>query len=128
MTLQASHAMTAIMITMTAAILTASASTLLSTPLQAQIGTIERGHYTCELPGDAAGAAGIAQPAESFTIESASRYSSPQGDGTYLRRGDRLTFTSGPRNGTNYTIESRGFLRKIENGQPSRLRCIRRSE
>ncbi len=90
-----------------------------------QIGTIERGNYVCELPGDAGGAAGIAQPDESFTIDSASRYSSPQGDGTYLRRGNRLTMTSGPRNGDSYAIESRGFLRKIENGEPSRLRCIR---
>ena len=38
-----------------------------------------------------AGRAGVAQPARSFTIESASRYSSPQGAGTYLRRGDTLS-------------------------------------
>jgi len=93
-----------------------------------QIGTIERGQYVCELPGDAAGAAGVPQPDQSFTIDSASRYSSPQGDGTYLRRGDRLTMTSGPRNGDSYEIQSRGFLRKIENGEPGRLRCIRRGE
>ncbi len=110
----------------TAALIAVSAAMPISTPMQGQIGTIERGHYTCELPGDAGGAAGIPQPDESFTIESASRYSSPQGDGTYLRRGDRLSMTSGPRNGTSYVIESRGFLRKIENGQPSRLRCISR--
>ncbi|KLI64089.1 hypothetical protein [Aurantiacibacter marinus] len=111
----------------TAAIIAASAAIPVSATGQGQIGTIERGHYACELPGDAAGSVGIAQPNESFTIQSASRYSSPQGDGTYLRRGDRLSMTSGPRNGTSYVIESRGFLRKIENGQPSRLRCIRQS-
>lgn len=93
---------------------------------QEQIGTIEQGRYVCELPGDAAGAAGIPQPDESFTITSASRYTSPQGEGTYLRRGDRVTMTSGPRNGDSYAIISRGFLRKIENGEPSRLRCVRR--
>ncbi len=93
---------------------------------QEQIGTIERGTYSCELPGDAAGAVGVAQPQESFTITSASRYSSPQGEGTYLRRGDIVTMTSGPRNGTRYAIEGRGFLRKIENGVPGRLRCVRR--
>lgn len=92
---------------------------------QGQIGTIERGVYLCELPGDAAGAAGIAQPEESFTIESASRYSSPQGKGTYLRRGDRLIMTSGPRNGDTYKVIGQGFLRKIVNGQVSRLRCVR---
>lgn len=103
------------------------AAPLMAPPLhaQGQLGTIARGNYVCELPGDAAGAAGIEQPQESFTITSASRYSSPQGDGTYLRRGDRLTMTSGPRNGDSYAIISRNFLRKIENGAPGRLRCVR---
>ncbi|WP_271077996.1 elongation factor P [Aurantiacibacter sp. MUD61] len=94
---------------------------------QGQIGTVERGLYACELPGTAAGAVGIAQPDENFTILSASRYSSPQGEGTYLRRGNRLTMTSGPRNGNSYAIQSNGFLRKIENGEPGRLRCIRQT-
>lgn len=94
---------------------------------QGPIGTIMRGAYVCELPGDAAGAAGIAQPEESFRIESASRYSAPQGSGTYLRRGDQITMTSGPRNGDRYMIVSEGFLRKLENGEPGRLRCIRTS-
>ena len=89
------------------------------------LGTIERGMYMCELPGTAAGAAGIPQPEEHFAIRSASRYSSPEGRGTYLRRGDILMFTSGPRNGDRYRIMSRGFLRKIENGEPGRLRCVR---
>ncbi|APE28591.1 hypothetical protein [Aurantiacibacter gangjinensis] len=89
------------------------------------IGTIARGQYVCELPGDAGGPAGIAQPQESFRIESASRYSSPQGSGTYLRRGDRVIMTSGPRNGDSYRITGRGFLRKLENGEPGRLRCLR---
>ncbi len=92
------------------------------------IGTIARGTYVCELPGDASGAVGIEQPEESFTILSASRYSSPQGSGTYLRRGDIVAMTSGPRNGVSYRIIGRDFLRKLdENGEPSRLRCLRRS-
>ena len=92
---------------------------------QGQLGTIERGRYVCELPGDAAGSVGVPQPDESFTIESASRYSSPQGDGTYLRRGDRLVMTSGPHNGDSYQVIGRGFLRKIIGGEVSRLRCVR---
>lgn len=95
---------------------------------QGQPDTIDRGTYVCELPGDAAGAVGIEQPQESFSIRSASRYSSAQGSGTYLRRDDRLTMTSGPRNGDSYKIVSRGFLRKIVDGQPSRLRCVRQGE
>ena len=35
---------------------------------QGQIGTLERGTYVCELPGDAAGAVGVEQPQESFAI------------------------------------------------------------
>lgn len=92
---------------------------------QGELGTIERGRYVCELPGDAAGDVGVVQPAEGFAIESASRYSSLQGGGTYLRRGDRLIMTSGPRNGDTYEIVARGFLRKLVNGETSRLRCIR---
>lgn len=92
---------------------------------QGPIGTVERGAYVCELPGDAAGPAGVPQPDRAFTIESASRYSSPQGAGTYLRRGDTLTFTSGARHGESYAIISSGFLRLIEDGKPGRLRCVR---
>lgn len=92
---------------------------------QGPIGTVERGTYHCELPGDAAGRAGIEQPQASFTIKSASRYSSPQGGGAYLRRGDVVTLTSGPRSGESYAVMSTGFLRRIENGQPGRLRCVR---
>lgn len=92
---------------------------------QGAIGTIERGAYVCELPGDAGGPAGVEQPAQAFTIESASRYSSPQGSGTYLRRGDTLEFTSGARQGERYAVVSGRFLRRIEDGKPGRLRCLR---
>ena len=92
---------------------------------QGAIGTVERGTYACELPGDAGGSAGVAQPAQNFTIESASRYSSPQGSGTYLRRGDTLQLTSGPRQGESYAVVSADFVRRIEDGKPGRLRCVR---
>ena len=92
---------------------------------QGAIGTVDRGPYVCELPGDAAGRASVPQPAQALTIESASRYSSPQGQGTYLRRGDTLVLTSGPRQGESYAVLSTGFLRRIEGGQPGRLRCVR---
>ena len=93
---------------------------------QGSIGTVPRGTFACELPGDAAGQAGVAQPARDLTIESASRYSSPQGGGSYLRRGDTLTLTSGPRQGESYAVVSEGFLRLLEDGRPGRLRCVRR--
>ncbi|HEU4650225.1 MAG TPA: hypothetical protein VFS49_02315 [Croceibacterium sp.] len=98
----------------------------LASPALAQgaIGTVARGTFACELPGDAAGQAGIAQPERNITIESASRYSSPQGSGSYLRRGDTLTLTSGPRQGESYAVVSEGFLRLLEGGRPGRLRCV----
>lgn len=111
--------------------LTIAAATLLAAPAfapafaQGQIDTIDRGEYVCELPGNAAGEAGIEQPQENFRIASASRYVTPEGSGTYLRRGDVLTMTSGPRHGDSYAVISRTFLRKIENGEPGRLRCVR---
>lgn len=93
---------------------------------QGQIGTIERGQYICELPGDAGGSVGIHQPLEDFRIASASRYRAADGDGTYLRRGDVVTMTSGPRNGAQYAVISPNFLRKLEGGVVGRLRCLRR--
>ena len=103
---------------------------LIAAPAMAQddIGTITRGSYICELPGDARGTPGIAQPDAGFTIENASRYSAPQGTGSYLRRGATVTFTSGPRNGESYAIVGRDFLRRLDAaGQPGRLRCLRQS-
>jgi hypothetical protein len=92
---------------------------------QGPIATIERGSYVCELPGDAGTRAGIPQPERSFTIESSSRYAARQGAGTYLRRGDRLEMTSGPRKGETYRVVRPGFLRGLQpDGKPSRLRCV----
>jgi len=42
-----------------------------------------------------------------------------------LRRGDVLQLTSGPRQGESYAVIGGGFLRRIEDGQPGRLRCVR---
>ena len=93
---------------------------------QGQVGTAERGAYSCELPGTAAGAAGIAQPQDDFTIASASRYQSARGEGTYLRQGKTIRFTRGPRKGEAYAMESDNFVRRIgPDGKPGRLRCVR---
>lgn len=109
-------------------VLIAALAAMAATSVSAQgpVGTLERGAFTCERPGHAAGRAGIEQPDAGFSIIGASRYSSPQGDGTYLRRGDIVTFTSGPRSGEAYAVISPGFLRRIENGVPGALRCVLR--
>lgn len=93
---------------------------------QGPIGTLERGSYSCELPGDASREAGIAKPEADFRIIGASRYSSAQGRGTYLRRGDVVTFTSGPRSGEAYAVISPAFLRRLVDGRPGELRCVRK--
>jgi hypothetical protein len=108
------------------------ASLVLGAPLAAPalaqwpIGTIERGRYVCELPSDIPGEVALEQPDESFEIAGASRYRSPQGNGTYLRRGDRVVMSSGPRNGVEYEVISPSLLRKLDNGTPGRLRCYHR--
>jgi hypothetical protein len=94
-------------------------------PAQGPIDTVLRGAYVCELPGDAAGQAGIPQPDRSFTIESSSRYATLHGSGVYLRRGNRLDMTSGPRRGDSYLVIRPGFLRERQaNGTAGRLRCV----
>lgn len=101
---------------------------LLCAPAGAQsvIDIMDRGFFACELPGNALGAVGIRQPDEDFTIERASRYSTKEGSGTYLRSGERLLMTSGPRNGTAYRVVNRGFVRKLDSsGEPTTLRCVR---
>jgi hypothetical protein len=104
----------------------AGVSAIVPAAAQGPIGTLPRGAYVCELPGDAGGRSAQPQPDVDFTIETASRYSAPQGPGTYLRRGSTLVMTSGPRQGESYAVLSDGFLRRIENGAPGRLRCVHR--
>ena len=101
------------------------AATAFAAVAQGPIDTVERGRYTCELPGDGNKAIDP-QPARNFRILTGSRYSSPQGDGTYLRRGKRLQMTSGPRKGETFEIVHPGFVRSVQgDGTTGRLRCVR---
>src|SRR5437868_331972 len=88
---------------------------------QGPIGTVTRGSYVCELPGDASGRAGHPQADAGFVIRSSSRYSAKGGVGTYLRRGDTVIMTSGPHKGESYKVVSTKLLRRIEKGAPTRL-------
>ena len=91
------------------------------------LGTLPLGQYRCELPGDATGPAGIAQPAADFTVTNASSYRAAGGIGIYLVTGDRLTFTSGPFAGTRMHRLGAGFLRQsATDGSDGPLRCVRR--
>ena len=92
-----------------------------------EIGVMPQGRYVCELPDGSASSRGVEQPGTSFRINSASRYTSDQGTGTYLRRGDTMLLSSGPRAGERYQIVGDGFVRRLENGAPGRLRCLHRA-
>ena len=96
-------------------------------PLHAEVlTTMPHGPYECALPGDAAGAAWIPQESESFTIARASRYRSAEGRGTYILKGDELTFTAGPKNGQKLRRTGTNELREItEDGSTGRLICVR---
>ena len=104
------------------ALMAATASAALA---QGPIDTVLRGRYVCEMPGNAAVGASVRLPDRSFTIESSSRYAAPQGGGVYLRRGDRMDMTSGPRRGETYLVIRPGVLRERQaDGKPGRLRCV----
>lgn len=90
-----------------------------------QIGTLEQGRYTCELPGDATAAAGRHVPDADFTVISASNYRHNGRLGSYLLTGDRLVMTNGPHRGKKFHRLSRGFLRQLnEDGSDGLLRCV----
>lgn len=110
-----------------AAILAASAL-----PADAQdsgmLRTMPHGQYQCALPGDAGGVAFQAVPAENFRLRSASGYKSDAGSGTYILRGDTLTFTRGPKKGQKFRRVGSNQLQIIgADNQLGRLICTRRS-
>jgi hypothetical protein len=92
---------------------------------QGQIDTVARGAYVCELPGDADVGPGRPLVQRNFVIETGSRYSTAHGGGAYLRRGDLVEITSGPRKGERYRVVHPGFLRLLgADGRPGRVRCV----
>lgn len=112
-------------------ILTATAACLcLCAPVLAapggKLGTLPIGEYRCALPGDAAGQAWIPLEDRHFTIGNSSTYRTPNGSGTYLLTGKRVTFTRGPMAGMKFDrISSATLLWIDENDQVSRIRCVR---
>jgi len=88
--------------------------------------TLALGTWFCELPGDAV-IEPVARPQETFTAVPDSSYRTPDGaEGSYLLLGDRLTMTSGPREGDRYVMDSSAMVHKLDpSGQPGPLRCVR---
>jgi hypothetical protein len=92
------------------------------------IATMPIGDYICELPGDAAGPAGVRVQAEDFTIVTASSYRAGDSLGSYLLTGDQMAMTSGVHSGKRYHRLSDGFLRLVgADGQDGALRCVRQT-
>ncbi len=91
-----------------------------------KLDTLPIGEYRCALPGDADGQAWIPLEDRHFTIGNSSTYRTPDGSGTYLLTGERMTFTRGPLEGMKFDRISSATLRWIdENGEASRIRCVR---
>lgn len=107
-----------------------AAALMLPSPAAAQpsapLTTLPVGRYQCSLPGDAGGPAWRPIDGMIFSIKNASRYLSPEGDGTYLMAGDELVFTRGPLKDERYKRTGTSILRKLEaDGKPGRIRCVR---
>lgn len=91
-----------------------------------KLGTLDRGRYVCETGGDAATGRGVAVPEANFEITNSSTYLSAEGSGHYLRTGDLVRMTSGPRKGERFQVKSENFLRQTtSDGTETGLRCIR---
>lgn len=71
-------------------------------PPGGMLATMPHGTYQCALPGDALGKAFIVVEEEQFSIGTASSYRSAEGRGTYILRGEKLTFTRGPKKGETF--------------------------
>lgn len=89
--------------------------------------TMPHGNYDCALPGDAGAQAYRVDEAENFRISTASRYTNTQGAGTYILRGDDLTFTRGPKKGERFVRVGTNQLRKLDSmGERTAILCTRR--
>lgn len=89
--------------------------------------TMPHGNYDCAMPGDAGAEAFQVKQAENFRISTASRYTNAEGAGTYILRGDDLTFTRGPKKGERFVRIGDNQLRKLDSlGERTDLLCTRR--
>jgi len=93
---------------------------------QGELGTLPKGRYLCELPGDAMGLASRPVEGQWFDVVNASRYVSEGGDGTYLLTGKSVVFTRGPMRGARFEWNGMKALNRTDlAGELAKLRCVR---
>lgn len=87
---------------------------------------LEKGGWTCEIPGDANTLA-TEKPELGFLTIADSSYVAPDGStGTYLRLADRLTLTSGIFSGRRFVMDGEEILREVtQDDTPTGIRCVR---
>jgi hypothetical protein len=89
------------------------------------IATLPIGTYTCEMPGDAGGAAGKPVADHVFRIVNSSSYKVGAVRGSYLFVGDRVTMTGGTLKGLRLHRISSTFLRQVkDDGSDGEMRCV----
>lgn len=97
-------------------------------PPGGSIATLPLGTYTCELPGDASGAAGKPMADYEFRIVNSSSYKAGGMRGSYLFVGDRVAMTGGKLKGLKLRRVSATFLRQVDpDGTDGDMRCVRSS-
>jgi len=87
--------------------------------------TMPHGTYQCALPGDAGSQAYDVVPKEQFRIRTASSYRDADGTGTYIMRGNELTFTRGPKKGQKFRRVGTDQLQKLDSAELTKLICTR---
>ncbi|OYW49583.1 MAG: hypothetical protein B7Y36_02820 [Novosphingobium sp. 28-62-57] len=87
--------------------------------------TVQKGPWTCEIPGDANTLA-VEKPELGFEAIADSSYVAPDGTtGSYLRLADRLTLTSGVFAGRRFVMDGEEILRELAaDDKPLGLRCV----
>ena len=107
-----------------ASLLLALAAPLAAVP-GGDVGTLEIGRYACEVPNPQDVARGSPVAGAGFSVVNASNYRSDGVMGSYLRIGDGVTFTSGPRDGEHWRMMSKGTLLRLDTaGADTSLRCV----
>lgn len=86
---------------------------------------LQKGGWTCEIPGDANTLA-TEKPELGFETIADSSYVAPDGTtGSYLRLADRLTLTSGVFAGRRFVMDGEEILREVaQDDTPTGLRCV----